>query len=101
MYAVSRNAQLLLAGLMLVALLFRFRSVKSALAGLAAVALLAVATWQFSPTTSERFTILASDLHAVTTAHNYSTSGGVRWRMYLEAVQGISGLGAARSLSAT
>jgi len=89
LHAVSRNSQLLLAGLMLVALLYRFRSVKAAVGGLAAVALLAVVTWQFSPTTSKRFVEMASDLHAVATAHNYSTSVGVRWRMYQEAVQGI------------
>ncbi len=90
MHAISRNSQLLLAGLTLIALLYRFRSVKAAVGGLAAIALLALMTWQFSPTTSERFTAIVSDLHAATTAHNYSTSVGVRWRMYEEAVQGIS-----------
>ena len=90
LHAISRNSQLLLAGLMLVALLYRFRSVKAAVGGLAAVVLLALMTWQFSPTTSARFTTMVSDLHAVTTAQNYSTSVGVRWRMYQEAVQGIS-----------
>jgi O-antigen ligase len=89
LHAVSRNSQLLLAGLMLVALLYRFRSIKAGVGGLVAVALLALMTWQFSPTTSKRFVEMASDLHAVTTAHNYSTSVGVRWRMYQEAVQGI------------
>lgn len=89
LHAQSRNAQLLLAGLILVALLYRFRSAKAAVAGLATVALLAALTWQFSPTTSKRFVEMASDLHAVTTEQKYSTSVGVRWRMYQEAVQGI------------
>ncbi len=90
LHAISRNSQLLLAGLMLVALLYRFRSAKAAIGGLAAVTLAAAVTWHVSPTTSERFVEMASDLHAVTTTHNYSTSVGVRWRMYEEAVQGIS-----------
>ncbi len=89
LHAVSRNSQLLLAGLILVALLYRFRSVKAAVAGVAAVALLVVVTWQFSPTTSKRFVEMASDLQAVATEQNYSTSVGVRWRMYQEAVRGI------------
>lgn len=89
LHAISRNSQLLLAGLMLIALLYRFRSVKAAVGGFAAIALLAFMAWQLSPTTSERFTAMVSDLRAVTTAHNYSTSVGVRWRMYQEAVAGI------------
>lgn len=90
LHSISRNAQLLLAGLMLIALLHRFRSFKAVVGGLAAIALLAVMTWQFSPTTSARFTAMASELRAATTAQSYSSSVGVRWRMYQEALQGIS-----------
>lgn len=89
LHAVSRNAQLLLAVLLLVGLLYRFRSIKAALGGLVAVALLVAATWTFSPTTSERFGKLADELHAVSAEQNYSSSVGVRWRMYEEAIQGM------------
>lgn len=89
LHAISRNSQLLLAALLLVALLYRFRSFKAAVGGVAVVALMVAMTWQFSPTTSKRFVEMASDLHAVATAHNYSTSVGVRLRMYEEAVMGI------------
>jgi O-antigen ligase len=89
LHAVSRNAQLLLVGLALVALLYRFRNTTAVLGGLAAMALLVAATWHFSPTTSERFVEMAEDMHAATADQNYSTSVGVRWRMYQEAVHGI------------
>nr|WHW29516.1 putative O-antigen ligase family protein [uncultured bacterium] len=89
MHAVSRNAQLLLAGLTLVALLYRFRNTRAVLGGLAAMALLVATTWHFSPTTSERFVEMAENLHAITADQNYSTSVGVRWRMYQEAVNGM------------
>ena len=89
LHAVSRNAQLLLAGLLLVALIYRFRSIKAVVGGLASVALMVMATWTLSPTTSQRFGMLADEMHAVVSAHNYSSSVGVRWRMYEEAVQGM------------
>jgi O-antigen ligase len=88
-HAISRNSQLVLLGISLLALLYRFRSVKAALSSVVVVSILAAATWQFSPNTSKRFVEMASDLRAVATAHNYSTSVGVRYRMYEEAVQGI------------
>ena len=89
MHALSRNAQLLLAGLTLVALLYRFRSTQAVLGGLAAMALLIAATWHFSPTTSERFVEMAQNVQAIAADQNYSTSVGVRWRMYQEAAHGI------------
>ncbi len=89
MHALSRNAQLLLPGLTLVALFYRFRNTKAVLGGLAAMALLVAATWHFSPTTSERFVEMEQNVLAVTSDKNYSTSVGVRWRMYQEAVNGM------------
>lgn len=90
LHAISRNAQLLLAALLLVALLYRFRSARSALGAVGGVAVLVLAAWYLSPTTSQRFGQLADDLHAVAANQNYSTSVGVRWRMYEEALQGIA-----------
>ena len=89
MHAVSRNAQLLLVALTLVVLLYRFRNTRAILGGLAAIALLVATTWHYSPTTSERFIEMAEDIHAVTADQNYTTSVGVRWRMYQEAVNGM------------
>ncbi len=89
LHALSRNAQLLLAGLSLVALWYRFRSARAVLAGVAAIALLVAATWHFSPTTGDRFVEMAQNLRAVAADRNYSTSVGVRWRMYQEAAQGM------------
>lgn len=89
MHAVSRNAQLLLAVLTLVALWYRFRSTRAVLVALAAMALLVAATWHFSPTTSERFVEMAENVQAIAADQNYSTSVGVRWRMYQEAVHGM------------
>ena len=89
MHALSRNAQLLLAALTLVALLYRFRNTKAVLGGLATIALLVAATWYFSPTTSERFVEMAQNVQAIAVDQNYSTSVGVRWRMYEEAVNGM------------
>ena len=45
--------------------------------------------WQLSPTTQTRFAELADNLRNATTGENYATSGGVRWRMYQEAFQGM------------
>ncbi len=89
LHAISRNAQILLAVLLLLALLYRFRTVTAMLAAMASVALLVFAAWNFSPTTSERFGQMADDMQAVATRQNYSTSVGVRWRMYEEAVKGM------------
>lgn len=89
LHASSRNSQLLLAVLGLVALLHRFRSVKAAMAALTLIGLLVVTIWHFSPITSQRFGEMAEDVHAASVDQNYSTSVGVRWRMYQEAVQGM------------
>ncbi len=89
LHAVSRNAQLLLVLLLLAAVLYRFRSMRSALGGVAVVLALVAALWQLSPTTRTRFAELADNLQSATNGQNYATSGGVRWRMYQEAFQGM------------
>jgi len=88
-HAVSRNSQLLLVLLLLTAVFFRFRSMRSALRGVAVVLVLAAALWQLSPTTKTRFAELADNIRGATTGQNFATSGGVRWRMYQEAFQGM------------
>lgn len=90
MHALSRNAQLLLLILLVVAMAYRFRSFKGSMAGLAVVLTLVAATWQLSPLTRDRFTRAADDLQHALGAADYSTSVGVRLRMYEEAVQGIA-----------
>jgi len=90
LHAVSRNSQLLLVVLVLAAVIYRFRSLRATLGGLAAVLVLATAMWQFSPTTQNRFVDMASNLEAAELESNYATSVGVRWRMYQEAVQGMA-----------
>ncbi len=89
LHSVSRNSQLLLGLLLLAAVVCRYRSWRAALAGALVVLALAAAMWQFSATTKSRFIELASDLQNATSGTNYATSGGVRWRMYQEAVQGM------------
>ena len=88
-HAVSRNSQLLVVLLILTAIFCRFRSLRSALAGLAAVVFLVTSLWYFSPTTISRFVQLAANLQSATEQANYGSSGGVRWRMYQEAVHGM------------
>lgn len=89
LHAVSRNSQLLLLLLLLTAVLYRYRSLRSALGGAAVVLALVAALWQLSATTRTRFTELADNLRGATTGENFATSGGVRWRMYQEAFQGM------------
>ena len=88
-HAVSRNAQLLLLFVVLTAAVLRFRSLRSALSAGAVVIALVAVIWQLSPTTQTRFSELADNLRNATTGENYATSGGVRWRMYQEAFQGM------------
>jgi O-antigen ligase len=88
-HAVSRNAQLLLLVVVLAATALRFRSLRSALAASAVVIVLVAAIWHLSPTTQTRFAELHDNLRNATTGENYATSGGVRWRMYQEAFQGM------------
>ena len=89
LHAVSRNSQLLLVLLLMMAVLCRFRSLRAAILGLAAVVALAVSMWQFSPQTQSRFHELVSNLQAAEVGGSYATSGGVRWRMYQEAAQSM------------
>lgn len=90
LHAVSRNAQLLLAILPLCAVLCRFRSLRASLAGAAAVLALLAAVWQLSPTVHDRFEELAANLQLAQADADYGTSGGVRLRMYEEALQGMA-----------
>ena len=90
-HAVSRNSQLLLLLLLLTAaVVLRFRSWRPALGGATVVLALVAALWLLSPTTRTRFLELADNLRNATTGQNYATSGGVRWRMYQEAFQGMA-----------
>ena len=88
-HAVSRNSQLLVVVLLLTAVYCRFRSMRSVVAGAAAVVVLATTLWHFSPNTKSRFLELADNLHHATQQADYGSSGGVRWRMNQEAFRGM------------
>ena len=88
-HSVSRNSQLLLAVLLLGAVFCSFRSLRSVLVGVLVVLALAASLWHFSATIQNRFTELANDLQSAAIGISYASSGGVRWRMYQEAVQGM------------
>jgi O-antigen ligase len=90
MHAQSRNAQLLMAVLLLVVVVCRFRSWRATLGGAMAVTLLAFAAWWLSPTVHERFAELVSDVHGVQAESTTVTSIGLRWRMAQEALAGVS-----------
>jgi O-antigen ligase len=89
LHAVSRNALLLLVLLAPVALCCRYRSWRAFGAGALAVTAVAGAMWQFAPTTKARFLELAANLQAAASGTHYGTSGGLRWRMFQEAFQGM------------
>jgi O-antigen ligase len=88
-HAVSRNSQLLLAVLLLGAVFCSFRSQRAVLVGVLAVLAVAASLWHFSKTIHTRFSELADDLQSAAMGVSYASSGGVRWRMYQEAVQGM------------
>ncbi len=90
LHAVSRNSQLLLAVLLLTSVICGFRSLRATLGGLALVLVLVGAMWQFSPTTQSLFARMVGNLQAAQVESNYTTSVGVRWRMYQEAIQGMT-----------
>ncbi|MBC7706042.1 MAG: O-antigen ligase family protein [Rhodoferax sp.] len=90
LHAFSRNSQLLLVLLLMTAVLCRFRSLRAAIFGLAVVVALAGSMWQFSSRTQSRFHELVANLQAAEVGGSYATSGGVRWRMYQEAAQGMA-----------
>jgi O-antigen ligase len=89
LHGISRNAQLLLVALMLTVAIYRFQSPKAVAVALLAITLMVAAAWQYSPTTKQRFSQMANDLHAVESDSNYMTSVGVRLRMYEVATQGM------------
>lgn len=89
LHALSRNAQLLLVLLLLVGLVHRFRALRASAAGFAIVAIFAAILWQTSPVTRARFVDMAQNFREAAVDANYSTSVGVRWRMYQEAVDGM------------
>lgn len=89
LHAQSRNAQWLLAALLLVVVVCRFRSWRATLGGLLAVVMLAVAAWWLSPTVHDRFAELVSDVRGVQMEADEITSIGLRWRMAREAVAGM------------
>jgi O-antigen ligase len=89
LHAQSRNAQLLMAVLLLVVVVCRFRSLRATLGGGVAVLTLAVAAWWASPAVHDRFAELVSDVRGVQTHADTITSIGLRWRMAQEAVAGI------------
>ena len=86
-HSVSRNALLLLPVLFAASLLWRFRSLRGRLAGLAVLLTLVALAWQGAPNIQNRFTGMLSDYQALKSTSNYSTSVGARWRMYEEASQ--------------
>ncbi len=88
-HAMSRNAQLILAAVLMFAVLHRYRSRKGLIIGLA-LSLVAVAlAWQYSPTTHARFMALWGELQQAQQSHQYASSIGVRWRMYQECLQAM------------
>ena len=89
LYAVSRNAHILLPVLVLSVLVWRFRSLRVALAGAGAVTLAVLLAWQVSPNLQVRIGGAVADFHSMQTTSNYSTSVGARWRMYQEALDGM------------
>jgi O-antigen ligase len=88
-HSVSRNSQLLLAVLLLGAVFCSFRSLRSVGVGVLVVLALAASLWHFSAKFHNRFAELADDLQRAAAGVSYASSGGVRWRMYQEAVQGL------------
>ena len=89
LYAVSRNAHILLPVLVLSVLVWRFRSLRVALAGAGAVILAVLLVWQVSPNLQTRIGGAVADFHRMQVASDYSTSVGARWRMYQEALDGM------------
>ena len=89
LHAQSRNAQWLMAVLLLVVVVCRFRSWRGILGGGLAAVMLAVAAWWLSPTVHNRFAELVSDVRGVQTQAQEITSIGLRWRMAQEAFAGI------------
>jgi len=89
LHAASRNSQLLLVVLVITAVVYRFRSLRAAVAGVLAALVLVGAAWQFSSTTQTRFTEIADSLRSATAQKNYGSSVGVRWRMYQEALSAM------------
>ena len=89
MHAVSRNSQLLLAVLLLAAVCYRFRSWRAAVAGVLLGLAVVAAIWNYSPTTKSRFAELGVSLQNAASTSDYGTSGGIRLRMYQEAVQSM------------
>lgn len=90
LHAQSRNAQLLMAVLLLVVVACRFRSWRATVGGAVAVVMLAVSAWWLSPTVHDRFAELVSDVRGVQTHSDSITSIGLRWRMAQEALVAIS-----------
>lgn len=90
LHAESRNAHLLLLAQSLAAVLFRFRSAKALVSGIAGVVVLVAALWQMSPMMQLRFAAVVTQLQATETKADYSTSVGVRVRMYQEAINGMA-----------
>lgn len=90
LHAESRNAHLLLLAQALAAVLFRFRSPKALVSGLAVVMVLVVALWHLAPVMQLRFAAVVTQLQAVETKADFSTSVGVRVRMYEEAIHGMA-----------
>lgn len=89
LHAVSRNALLLLVLIAPVALWCRYRSWRALGAAGLALLVTAAALWQFAPTARARFLELVQNVQAVTSGTQFGTSGGLRWRMFQEAWQGM------------
>ena len=88
-HAMSRNAHILLPVLVLSVLVWRFRSLRVAVAGAGAVILAVLLAWQVSPNLQARIGGAVADFHRMQVASDYSTSVGARWRMYQEALDGM------------
>lgn len=88
-HALSRNAQILLPTLLLIAIVFHYRGWRSLALALALVGVMALAAWEFSPATQGRFDAVAREARRVTAQADYTTGVGERWRMAVEAWNGM------------
>ena len=88
-HAVSRNAQILLPVLFVVAIFYQFRAWRAVVGSLSVAAIMMLGALQWSATTQERFVEMVDEAQRVVASADYTTSVGERWRMHEEAVHGM------------
>lgn len=88
-HGVSRNAQLLLPVLAMVAIVCHLRRWLAVPAAAALALLLSVGAYQLSPATQQRFDTAFDQVRQVVSAADYTTGIGERWRMAAFAWEGM------------